>query len=186
VRSAPRTRSPAFAAALAAAVLAAAAPAATPKTQTFEPRGLAIRFSLPSDWSHNEPFREKDVGFQSQAPAHVAELKIGTFHAPSPSSTIRQLVTAVSASIRRTDPTASVATRATRVGGASAVELRSRYHGVGPVAQVPGERLALVVYFVEHHDIVYLVQYLTTVRWLPKEKPIFDASVRSLRFVNVA
>jgi hypothetical protein len=174
-------------AAVAATALAGASQAAAPKMQTFEPRGLAIRFALPSDWSPNASYREKDVRFQSQAPAHVAELKIGTFPASSASSTtIRRLVGTLRASILQTDPGASVATRTTRVGSAPALELSARFRGAGSVAMGPNDRLAFDLYVVEHHDVVYLLEYQTTVRWLAKEKPIFVASIRSLRFVHTA
>jgi hypothetical protein len=156
-----------------------AAAANVPATQTFKPAELGVSFTLPSDWAGGAT----GLRFEAVGPGRVAQLDIAAAATTLPFATVKaKFVTAQRQRLAKASG-ASLTSRTVTVGSAPAVEVITRYQGLGIYA--PGE-IREYIYAFEHGGMFFIVAYSTTSDWTAKEKPIFDASIRSFRLANVA
>ena len=154
-----------------------------PTHQTFEPKGLALSFQLPADWGEDLP---PDAGWswQAIAPGYVAHMYVLQLKATKPVSAVAgTFVNLFRARAYAADPRAVVASSTTHVASNQAIEVVTRVHGTGPAGP---DVFVDYTYGFEHGGLFFIINYSTTAKWLAKEKPAFDASIRSVTFPNVA
>jgi len=173
--------------ALAAVVAVTVAQARTPAHQTFRPKTLSLTFQLPSEWG-GRPGEGHESKFRAIAPGRVAELEV---LAGPTSLNADDFATAFVNSERSVvlggDMRAKFSQRELVVGEAiPATEIVATYRGFGDVNQLPGEKLAVVLYGFVHAGKAYILQFTTTDSWLPRLRGEFRYSARSVRFPYVA
>lgn len=166
-----------------ALALPCAAAAGVPEWQTFEPKGLGVSFQLPSDWGADLP-ADRGWSWQAIAPGYTAHFYLAASPAKATFAQLRsQFERVLRARALAADPRASVVASTVRVASAPAVEIVTRVHARtvnGPVLVVD------YTYAFEHGGKLWIFDYNTTAKWLPKEKRAFDESISSVRFSNVA
>jgi hypothetical protein len=150
-----------------------------PTHQTFKPAGLGISVVLPADWGTTSP--DPGTRFEVEAPGFAAFFYVQTARTALPLSAVaanfeafeRQRVTTF-----KVKETASISSSATTVASSPAVLVTTRLLGTIRTDEFD--------YLVEHGGVLYIFAYSTSPNWLSKEKPIFEASIRSLRFILIA
>jgi len=143
------------------------------------PDSLQISIAIPSDWAG----ATTNSRFHADSPGRVAQLDIAAAATSLPFTTAEANFVAAQRRRLASAPHASVTTRRLTVGKVPAVEVLTRYQGF--TAALAGQ-VREFIYVFEHGGMFYAVGYTTTSDWVAKERPFFDASIRSLRFVNVA
>lgn len=165
-----------------AGLLPMSATANGPAHQTFRPAGLALSFTLPADWGKVRP--DKGTRFQVIAPGRVAQLRIGTVRTTLTLSALAANIADFERQqVALADPSGSVATRVTQIRSISTVKLTLQYHGLSTRGE---DDLREFIYIFVRNGVGYLFDYGTTARWIEKEQPIFEASIKSLHLALVA
>jgi hypothetical protein len=173
---------------VASAALAAGAGAVkTPKHHVFEPASLGMTFELPSEWAGGRG-KGRESKFFAVAPGPVAELEIlagpTKLSSDAFASAFKDGERAI---VMAGDPRGKVVTRPLEVGaGTPATEIIATYRGIGEISQAPGEKLVVVLYGFVHRGKAFILQFMTTDTWLPKLRPEFRHSAKSVQFPFVA
>ena len=154
-----------------------------PTHQTFKLDAMKVSFQLPSDWGKDLP-PDQGWRWQAIAPGYTAPLYVNAVPTNTDFAAIAPgYGKAVKKAFLDGDPRSTFSSTSTRIGSLPALKITVHYRDVS--YEGLSVEVATIYAFV-YGGLFYVFDYVATTKWIAKERPAFEQSIRSVRFLVVA